>query len=914
MTTPATRTVTFVFTDIDGSTRLLQAHGPRYAELLADHHRLLRTSFKEQNGTEVETAGDSLYYTFPSARAAILATVDAQRALLGHAWPDGAAVRVRMGLHTGEPLSGEGGYIGLDVHRASRICSAGHGGQILLSQTTRDLAGADLPTEIALRDLGDHWLKDLAVAERLFQVVAPDLPVDFPPLRSIDARPNNLPLQLTSFVGRHEAVGEAKRILASAPLLTLTGPGGVGKTRLALEVAADLMNDLEGGAWFVELGSLTDPAFVLQAVAAALGVSEQPGRQLLTTVIEHLQASRLLLVLDNCEHLLEACAETADALLRGCPSVRMIATSREPLGISGEALFPVPSLTLPAVGQRPLSEELMSYEAVRLFAERAMAASPAFRITDQNAPSIVQICRRLDGVPLALELAAARVRALAVDQIATRLDDRFRLLTGSSRIGVPRHQTLRATIDWSFELLAEEERAVLRRLSVFAGSCTLEAAEGVCALEPVGDADVLDLLSHLVDKSLVAADPFGSEGRYRLLETIRQYARDRLLESGEAEAVLRRHRDWYLALVEQAAPEFFRGPESGSWLERLDREHDNLRVALQWSEDQPGETGAGLRLAAALWRFWEIRGHLIEGRAWLERMLAATATEVSPLRANALTGAGVLASMHGDHAAATAFHEESLALHRQLGDPRSIAFAINNLANAAAAQADFARASELYEQSAIIARQMKDERAVAFSLINQADVVARKGDAPRARLLFEESVATFREFGDRWGEAFALDSFALVAARERDYEAAQSLHEEALAISRQLGDERGAARVLTHLADVASKQGDDSRARRLSRECLDIRQALGDTPGTASALERLAWVVMADEPEAAARLVGAAEALRETIRAFVPPQARADREVHLRALEERLDGDRMQTALGQGRLMSPEEALATLPP
>jgi predicted ATPase/class 3 adenylate cyclase len=906
-------TVTFLFTDIEGSTRLLQALGDRYATVLSDHHALLREAFDAAGGRQVDASGDGLFYTFPSARAGLSAAIAGQRALAGQTWPDGVTVRDRMGLHTGEPVSGEVGYVGIDVHRGARISAAGHGGQILLSQTARDLMGGDLPADVRLVDLGAHRLKDLPAPERLFQVVAEGLPQDFPALRSIDARPNNLPRQLTSFVGRQDEIAKVKQMLATAPLVTLTGPGGVGKTRLSIEVGADLLEGFDGGAWFVELASLSDPAFVLQAIASVLGVVEEPGRPLLGTLVEHLRGHRTLILLDNCEQVIGACAEIADALLRACPMVRILATSREALGIQGEALFPVPSLSLPSADQRS-AEELSQFDSVRLFVERAIAASPAFRVTPANGAAIGQICRRLDGVPLAIELAAARVRALTPDQIAARLDDRFRLLTGSSRISVPRHQTLRATIDWSFELLSDDERAVLRRLSVFAPSCSLEAAEAVCAGEDVAEADVLDLLSRLVDKSLLVSEEAETEGRYRLLETIRQYARDRLLESGEATEALRRHRDWYLALAEQAAPEFFRGVDSGDWLDRLELEHDNLRAALQWSEDEPGEAISGLRLAAAFWRFWEIRGYLLEGRSWLERMLAATAADNSVLRANALTGAGILAYMQGDFPGASTLHEQSLALHRRLGDPNAIAYAANNLANVAVLRGDYAQARELYELGMRIAREMGDDRGVAFGLMNMAEVVAQEGDDDGARRHFEQSIATFRRFGDRWAEAFALDNFGLVTCRQRQFDAARELHEQALGISRELGDQRGIARALTHLADVSAERGETQEAMVLLREGLAIRRALGDVPGVASAMEKLAWVLGRDDPVAAAHLVGSAEALRESIRAHVPPAARSDYEAGVGRLVAAMGAEPFSRARHAGHAMAPEEVLATLPP
>jgi non-specific serine/threonine protein kinase len=652
---------------------------------------------------------------------------------------------------------------------------------------------------------------------------------------------------------------------------------------------------------------------VLPAIAAALRVAEQPGRQLATSLVEALRGKLLCLVLDNCEQVLAACAEAAYAILRSTDA-RILATSREALGVEGERVVPVQSLELPAPDQALDAQTAGRYAAVGLFVDRAVAAQPAFRLTDANVASVVHLCRRLDGMPLALELAAARVRALPVDQIAARLDDRFRLLTGGSRLAVTRHQTLRATIDWSYELLSSDERACFRRMAAFAGGATLAAAEAVLSDETVAEGDVLDLLSRLVDKSLVISEPGASEARFGMLETIREYARELLVNAGEVETTQRRQRGWYLAMVERAKPDFFRGPAPADWLAIFDREHDNLRLALEWSAAEAGGAGSGLRLAAGLWRYWEIRGYLVEGRQWLERTLAATDGEVSVLRANALTGAGILAQIQGDYAASVDFHEQSLAQHREVGSRPSVAYALHNLANVTAEQGDLHRARELYEEAVAMVRALGDERGAATGLISLADIIAREDGYAAARPIFEQSIEVFTQFGEQWGVALALDSQALAAGRASEFGTARGLHERALAISRQLGDERGVARTLMHLADGAAREGDLTRAKSLHRECLRIRRNLHDMPGMATAMERLAWAVMADSAEDAARLLGSAEALRETIKTPLPAAARGDYEGNLQSLSARLGQSRFDSAWLVGRSLDPEAAVSTVLP
>ena len=902
-------TVTLVFTDIEGSTHLLERLGDGYATLIADHHRIVDGATARHGGTRVDAAGDGLFIAFPTARGALSAVVEAQRELAAHPWPGGATVRVRMGIHTGEPLSAGTGYVGIDVHRAARICAAGHGGQILVSQPARSLLGGTLPDDLSLRDLGDHRLRGIESAERLYQVVAPGLEADFPPVRSLDTLPNNLPRQLSSFIGREDEIVRAEARLAGTTLLTLTGAGGVGKTRLALELGAHIASSFPDGIWLVELAALTDGELVDDALADALRVKQRAGTPILAALVEDVGDRRMLLILDNCEHLLPTVVAMTDEVLRRCPNVKVLATSREALGIPGEALLPVPSMSLPATGDGSRPADPADSDAVRLFVDRAASVQPGFTLTAANAEAIAQICRRLDGIPLAVELAAARVRSLPPNQIAARLDDRFRLLTGGSRTALPRHRTLRAAMDWSFDLLSEPERALLPRLSVFAGSFSLEAAEAVTADGPVDEAEVLDLLGRLVDRSLLVAEEGAEDARFRMLETIRDYAQDRLAESGEAGTRFEKHRDWFASLVERARPAFFSGPVQPEWVARLAADHDNLRAALGWAHEDPGGADAELSLASGLWRFWEVRGDLEEGSAWLERALARVGGEVSNRRASALTGAGVLAAHRGDYARAAAFHEASLMLHRELGNPLAIATACNNLASIAIERSELQRAHELYTESIHLSREGGDQHSVAFGLINLADLTSRMGDAAEADRLFTESIDQFQLLGDRWGVAHASTRLAQAARRRGDLEIARVHFTEALATHREAGDRHGEARVLAHLGDVSADSGDHGEAEQLYQQSLALRTRLGDRIGMATVIERLAGVAE-DRPARAAALLGGAESIREAIGAPRSAAAAARVDQFLAGLHRATDAPTVREAVESGRRSTMPQILA----
>jgi predicted ATPase/class 3 adenylate cyclase len=900
--TAAPTTVTFVFTDLEGSTRLLSSLRDAYGPLLDDYHALINETFGAHGGSQIDQAGDGLFHSFPSAQGAVEAATQAQLAMARREWPSGATVRARMGIHTGEAATRRSGYVGMDVHRAARIASAGHGGQMLLSQVTRDLIAGNVPAGTTLTDLGEHWLKDLAQPEHLYQVTVDGLPQAFPPLKSLVTLPNNLPRHLTTFVGRASDVAEVRQLTTEAPLVTLTGPGGVGKTRLCLQVAAELLDNFADGAWLVELETVADANLVGQQIAVALGIAEASDADAREAILGHLRSREALLILDNCEHIIDACAQLANALLRTCPGLRILTTSREALGVPGERLYPVRSLSLPT-GKRLTAQAVADSEAVNLFVERAQAADPQFELTDDNVSPIAEICRRLDGIPLAIELAAARVRALTPQQIADRLDDRFRLLTGGSRTVMPRHQTLRAAIEWSFDLLPDAERNVLWRLSVFSGTFSLESAEAVCVGPDVEDFEVIDLLTRLVEKSLVVHQA----ERYRLLETLRGLARDRALEAGETAGAYERHRDWYLQFVRGAAGAFFRGPESAATLDRLEAEHDNLRAALAWSLNEPGGARAALELAAGLWRFWEIRGYVSEGRQWLERVLAVSAMEETATRADVLTAAGILAANQGDHASAVRYHEQSLALHERLGDLRSIQFALNNLANATLHEGDVARARELFER--VLAIADPNDPTFAFVLVSLGDVIDRQGDYEAARQRYEQAIEIIAaRGGDIWADAYAQSSYGQAAARHGDHATARERYEQALTTYRGVGDKRGEARVVTLLADLATDEGDDGSAREMLYEALRIRTELADAPGICAALERFSAAATDVDAPRAARILAAAAALRERTGARLSLASQGAVDQQLARLQAALPND-FARAWQQGSLASVDDAL-----
>jgi len=811
------------------------------SQALAAHDVVARNAVEGHHGTVVKMTGDGMHAVFDDALDALGATLDMQRALADPEATCGLRLRVRCGLHRGMVEQRDNDYFGSPVNRAARIMSVAHGGQVLVSQALFDCVKEVLPAAVSLRDLGKVRLKDLATPEHVYQVVHASLRQDFPALRSLEATPNNLPQQASAFIGRAKELRELSRLLDRSRLLTLTGSGGCGKTRLGLQVAADAIERFPDGAWLVELATLADPALTPQTVATVLGLKEVPGRPISEVLTEHLKDKHLLLLLDNCEHLLDACAKLADRILRQCPGVHILATSREALGIGGEQAFRVPSLSLPDPKQAHSPESVASFEAVQLFIDRALLARADFKVNGQNASTLASICYRLDGIPLAIELAAARLRTLSLKEIDGKLNERFRLLTGGARTALPRQQTLRALIDWSYALLNEGEQKVLAQLAVFAGGFTLDAVEQVCVGEGVDDWAALDPVTSLADKSLVLAEERNGATRFRLLETVRQYARDRLLERGDGGRWRDRHLTHFLHLAEEAETHFT-GAEQRSWFDRLEMEHDNLRSALAWSSAQGGDSARGLRLAGALWWFWSVHGYPGEGRGWLTALLAATPEGMPASRAKALGGASVLAREQGDYATAWKLQAEGLAILREHGDRHDIAAALNNLGSLARDQSDYQRSRALHEESLAIRRELGDRNGISASLNNLGLLARELGDHPAARLLYEESLAIDRALGDRLGIAISLNNLGGIARDLGDYAAARAMHEESLVIRRELGDRRGIASSLANLGDLADERGDYATAQALFLEGLAIRRELGDPRGVATSLGGLGGV------------------------------------------------------------------------
>ncbi|MCE0521388.1 MAG: tetratricopeptide repeat protein [Methylacidiphilales bacterium] len=823
--------VTFLFTDIERSSELWETHPQAMGRALAQHDELLRGIFSQNRGHVFKTIGDAFCVAFNHTLDAVEAATAAQRALATTAWEETGPLRVRMALHYGEAELRDGDYFGQTLNRVARVLATGHGGQTLLTFVTAEIVRAMLPADLSLRDLGERRLKDLSRPERIFQLVIKGLPTEFPPLRSLEVLPNNLPAQVTSFVGRDRDMANVKRLMGTTRLLTLTGAGGTGKTRLSLQVAAELLDQFPHGVWLVELSTLSDPALIPEAILNVFGIREEPDRPPLTTLVEALRARNLLLVLDNCEHLIAGCAQVVSTLLRQCPQVKVIASSREPLSIEGETLWQVSALTVPDFFDHERSkgfDHLEEFEAVQLFVERAAAVHPGFALTAENARLVAKICWRLDGIPLALELAAARIKVLPLDQILSRLDDRFKLLTGGSRTALPRQQTLGALIDWSYDLLTEPERILFRRLAVFVVGRTLEMAEAVCAGNGIEPGEVFDLLCSLVDKSLIMIEtPSDGEARYTMIESIWDYAEEKLSQHGETVTYRRKHLEFFVNFAERIEPLLY-GPEQKAALEKLHLEHHNLDFALRTSLKSQETIVLGLRLAGALTRYWEVRSYLTEGYEQFKALLARMDDSVElAIQAKAELGAGRMSWCQDRDDDALEHYHAAQRLYASVGMIERVATIETFLGFTEYNEGRNDEARQHFERALVMAGELKSERIKAMAEHGLGSLASTTGDLAAARIAKQRAIEVFQSLGDRWPVSLITGSLGRICFVAGDYPAAKKYIRDALTISRDLGNNWSVPYAVEALADISAEEHQATKAVRLYGAASAQREMLG---------------------------------------------------------------------------------------
>jgi len=867
-------TVSFLFTDIIGSTRLWEKHPAAMGAALARHDELIRDAATARHGHVFKTVGDAFCVAFETPRDALLAAIQAQLALAAENWGDIGSLTVRMGIHTGAAEYRGGDYFGGTLNRASRIEAAAHGGQILLSQISIELLEDDVPDGIAFKSLGDHRLRNLERPEHLYQALGNGLETDFPPPKSMEVLPNNLPVQSTSFIGREHEMEEVIRLLDKNRLVTLTGTGGTGKTRLSLEAGARLINEFRDGVWQIELAPVSDGARIPELIAAALGVRDEPDRPLRETLFQFLKGKSVLLILDNCEHLLKPASALSDELLRRCPNLKILATSRHSLGISGEITLPVPPLGIFDTRLNELTgpnivERLSQFDAVKLFIERASAVRPDFAVTNANAPALAEICSRLDGIPLAIELAAARVRVLDLDQIAARLDDRFRLLRGTSRGNLPHQQTLQALIDWSHDLLSDSERILFRRMGVFIAGRTLEALETVCAGDGIEDFEILDLLQELVEKSLVTVERDGDHGsRYTMIESVWQYAQEKLEASGERAKLRDRHLDYFMSWAEEAAPHL-EGPDQKDWLDCAYRELFNFRAAAQWALES-GRAEAGLRIFVALYRLVEIRSSLEETRKVGGKLLDLPGEVPPKVRADALVAMGRLAWAMDHYEEARRRHVEARRIFDEIGDEGGSALTDMLQAFLDRGDGNFALATQRFERGLEVGRRLKIPYIEAGCLSGLGSNLLDEGDVTKARELKEQALKIYERMGDRWIMGLIYWGIVQVAIEQEDYE----------------------------------------RARSALAQWVKITKDLGNKWIQPYILECYATLAVADnQPERAARIFGAAEVVREHHNTQFTPTEITRHEAYLARLKKMLPEKDLQVAWEAGRQLPAWDAI-----
>ena len=916
------RPVTHLFADLEGSTRLWEREPVRMQGALDRHDALAREIVTRFEGRTIKMTGDGFHSVFDDPLNAVNASAHFALALARIADETKLPLRARCGLHAGPSQTRDGDYFGGAVNRAARIMSAAHGGQILVSEAVAALVRGRLSAGLDLRPIGRLRLRDLAHPEEVHQLLHPGLDAQFPPPLSLDSTPNNLPQQLSSFVGRQGAMAELRTLLRKYRLLTLTGPGGIGKTRLALQLAAEMLDEHPDGVWFVEFASLTDAQLVARTVAQVLCVPERPEIPVIAGIAEFLAARRALLILDNCEHVADACAELAGSLTRGAANVRILATSREVLRVAGECLYQLQPLSVPPVDEHDLAAT-QQYPGVTLFVDRAREQLPAFELTPRNLAAVISICRELDGIPLALELAAARVRSVSIEDIAHRLSDRFRLLGRGTRTALPRHQTLAAMVAWSHQLLSDSERVLFERLAVFAGGFDTEDATAVCGAPPLESAALFDVLMGLVDKSLVmavsevapTAAGNGDEqpavpGRYRMLETIRAFAAEQLEQSGTQAETARRHAEYFLDLATRADEEI-RGPRKPWWCARLDAEHDNLRAAMTWMRGPGNNPDAALRFGVKLAAFWRFQGHATEGRAHLRAALAHPAVAEFPrAHAGAMLEAGILASFQGDNDEARTLGEASLALYRTLGRLSEQSSALIMLGVVLQSSGAFAAARDRHEEALAISRSRNAKAPQAICLVNLANIDMLRGDSAAARAGLIDALAVLADSGEGTAHVYVHEMLGQLDLREGALPEARNRFVTANGLALRTGDVMQQAKTTMLLGRTGVALGEVATGRALLAQGLLQLHRLAQKEETLLALDMAAEALQAfGNLAAAARVRAATRVARERFKFHWPPLDRAVCEADERQAASTLGESAIAQAHAQGASWSLPQAV-----
>jgi predicted ATPase/class 3 adenylate cyclase len=908
MTEPVSDTFTFLFTDIEGSSRLWEADSARMSSALARHDVLARLAVENNQGVVVKTTGDGIYAAFSDPLDALNATLTLQQSLSDPETTTGIPIRVRCGLHLGPVERRDNDFLGNAVNRTARIMGVAHGGQILVSKAVAEKIAEHLPPTVALRDLGNVRLKELASLERVYQVLHPGLRQDFPALRALESTPNNLPQQLTSFVGRERELEEAKTLLLVARLLTIVGMGGLGKTRLATRIAEEVLDAFPDGVWFVDLAPVMEPAFVATAAAQVLNVREEPGKPLAKTLCAHLKQHQALLILDNCEHLASACADFANALLQGAPDVRVIATTREALRVPGEQVYTVWPMTVPDPTADVAS--LRRSDFVQLFLERAKQQKPGFALTEHNASAVAELCAKLEGIPLALELAAARLRSLSVQEINARLKDRFKLLTGGGRVLLQRQQTLRALVDWSYDLLQEHERILFDRLSVFAGGFDLAAVEEICGTEPIESGNVLDLVSSLVDKSLVMSEEPGGRTRYRLLETLREFGKARLIERDDLAATAMRHCGCYFSLA-KAANHNLQGAEQAEWTQRLEADLDNVRAAITFALSGGTDPILAVKLQVALLGFWMLQGYASEGRGYVKAALALPQVQTSSVAcAHALYVGAALADSQGDQAEALRMLESCLALRREIGHPVEIAATLSTLSLVRLHAGDTNNARTGEEEAVEIFRSLKDRHGEAIGLLHLGEICAYVADDAQARHYLEQAMAIARDINYREVEAECERTLGELALDAGETHTARARFARSLEVSQQAADKLNAMTAVWGLGRVDLAEGSAASAQARLGEALRAFQALGVNAELLGCLEDCASLLQTtDRGGDAVRVLATATEARERLGLRRSARRGAHVGKVMAAARAALDAPEFDGAWAAGRAGSIEQAV-----